>query len=106
VGNLTNFAFDYVGCRLWNSKSHGWPSLSVAWASAAVLANMISYIMIGKINERLPESERISYIWWGTEVRKRFKELYPGNRLVLLLDSCMVVLIVSFILGLRFWVFG
>jgi hypothetical protein len=28
---------------------------------AAVLADMISYIMIGKINERVPESERISF---------------------------------------------
>jgi hypothetical protein len=32
-----------------------------AGTSAAVLANMISYIMIGKINERVPESERISF---------------------------------------------
>jgi hypothetical protein len=65
---------------------------------------MISYIMIGKINERVPESERISYLWWGTEVRKRFKELYPGNRLVLLLDSCLVAMIVAFILLIKFWV--
>jgi hypothetical protein len=75
-----------------------------AGTSAAVLANMISYIMIGKINERVPESERISYLWWGTEVRKRFKELYPGNRLVLLLDSCLVAMIVAFILLIKFWV--
>lgn len=29
-------------------------------ASAAVLANMLSFVMIGKINERVLESERIS----------------------------------------------
>ena len=75
-------------------------------ASSAVLANMISLMMIGKINERLPENERISYFWWGTEVRKRFKQLYPGNRLVLLLDSCVVMMILSFILLIRFWVFS
>jgi hypothetical protein len=63
-------------------------------------------MMIGKINERLPESERISYFWWGTEVRKRFKQLYPGNRLVFLLDSCAVMMILCFIFLIRFWVFS
>ncbi len=75
-------------------------------ASAAILANMISLMMIGKINERVPESERISYLWWGTEVRKRFKQLYPGNRRVLLLDSCVVMMILCFIFLIRFWVFS
>ncbi len=39
-------------------------------ASSAILANTICLVMIGKINERLPEGERISYFWWGTEVRE------------------------------------
>ena len=66
-------------------------------ASAAVVANMIFLIMIGKINERLSEGERISYFAGGTEVRKRFKQVYPGNRLVFLLDSSVVMMIsVSF----------
>jgi hypothetical protein len=75
-------------------------------ASAAALANMISFMMIGKINERLPENKRISYFWWGNQVRKRFKQLYPGNRLVFLLDSSVVMMILCFILVIRFWVFG
>jgi hypothetical protein len=75
-------------------------------ASAAVLANMISFIMIGKINVRSPESERISYFWWGTEVRKRFKQLYPGNKLVFLLDFCVAIMILSFMFLIRLWVFG
>jgi hypothetical protein len=74
--------------------------------SAAVLANMISLIMIGKINILLPEQERISYLWWGTEVRKRFKQLYPKNKLVFLLDGCLATLILCFIALVRFWVFG
>jgi hypothetical protein len=91
------------------------PSIHVSWlvtfafclgASATVLANMISFMMIGKINERLPENERISYFWWGNEVRKRFKQLYPGNGLVFLLDSSVVMMILCFILVVRFWVFG
>jgi hypothetical protein len=73
--------------------------------SAAITANMISFMMIGKINEKVPESERISYFWWGTEVRKRFKELYPGNKLKFLLDSCVVLMVLSGALIVRFWVF-
>ncbi len=75
-------------------------------ASSAVLANMLSFIMIDKINARVSENERISYLWWGTEVRKRFKQLYPGNRLVLLLDSSVVLMVLSFVLVIRYWAFG
>jgi len=84
-----------------------WPVICAGClgASAAVMANMISFVMIGKINERLLESERMSYLWWGTEVRKRFKQLYPGNRLVFLLDSCALMIVLCFIALIRFWVF-
>jgi len=75
-------------------------------ASFAVLANILSVVMIGKINEQLPENERISYFWWGTEVRRRFKRLYPNHRLVFLLDSCLVLMILCFIFLIRSWVFG
>jgi hypothetical protein len=75
-------------------------------ATAAVFANMISLAMIGKINSRLPDGEKLSYLWWGTEVRKRFKQLFPGDKLIFLLDACVVVMILSFIGVIRFWVFG
>ncbi len=75
-------------------------------ATAAVLVNVIYFVMIGKINTMLPARERISYFWWGTGARKRFKQLYPGNKIVLLLDSCVVLMILSFILVIRFWVFS
>jgi hypothetical protein len=75
-------------------------------ATAAILVNMIYFVMIGKINAMLPENERISYFWWGTQVRKRFKQLCPGNKIVLLLDSCVVLMILCFILTIRFWVFS
>jgi hypothetical protein len=75
-------------------------------ASAAIVANMIYFMMIGKINERVPEGDRISYFWWGSEVRKRFKQLYPGNRLVLLLDFCLGLMIICFVLVIKWWVFS
>lgn len=75
-------------------------------ASSAILANMLSFVMIGKLNERLSEQERISYLWWGTEVQKRFAQLYPGSGLVRLLDCCVVIMVICFIALIRFWVFG
>ena len=66
-------------------------------ASGAVFANLISFAMIGKINERVPGNERISYLRWGTEVRRKFKQLYPGDRLVVLLDACIVLMVLGFI---------
>lgn len=77
--------------------------------SFAVFANLISFAMVGKINERVPENERLSYLRWGTEVRRKFRQLYPGNRLVVLLDVCIVLMALSFIVllivdfgGIRF----
>ena len=75
-------------------------------ASAAIIANLISFVMVGKVNERSAENEKISYLSWGSEVRMRFKQLYPGDKLVLLRDSCMVLMIFCFIALMRFWVFG
>ena len=74
--------------------------------SFAIFANILSFIMIGKINERARENERISYFWWGTEVRKRYKEFYPASKLPLLTDLCLILMVVSFLFLIRFWVFG
>ena len=74
--------------------------------SAAVLANMLFFIMIGKVNQRSPPNQRISYLWWGSGVRSRFKQLYPESPLGWLLNSCYVIMIVSFIIVVRLWVFG
>ena len=63
-----------------------------------MLANTVPVVMIGKINERVPDNERISCLRWGTEVRRRFKELSPRNRLVVVLDSCVLAMILSFVL--------
>ena len=80
--------------------------LGLVFGSFAILANMISFIMIGKINERVPESERVSYFWWGTEVRKTFKRLYPESKLTLLLNLCVILMVVCFPMLLWIWVFN
>lgn len=72
----------------------------------AVVANMVYLTMIDKINEKSPESERISYFSGGVEVRRRFKELYPADKLIRVLDSCLLVTLLCCILGIKFWVFA
>jgi hypothetical protein len=72
----------------------------------AIAANMLSFVMIGKINERVPEAERISYFWWSTGVKKRYKELFPSSKIPLLVNVCVVTLLVLFALTVRLWVFG
>jgi hypothetical protein len=74
--------------------------------ASAFLANMISFLMITKINECVPENQRISYLRWGTEVRKRYREFFPGSKLPFLVNVCVVLMLVSFALGVKFWVFG
>jgi hypothetical protein len=80
--------------------------VALMFGSFAIFANMISIAMIGKINERVAEGERISYFWWGTEVRKRFKELYPESRLTILFNLCVILMVVCFLVLLRVWVFN
>jgi hypothetical protein len=80
-------------------------AIALLGGSFAIFANMLSFIMIGKINERAPENERTSYFWWGTEVRKRYKQFYPASKLALLADLCLVLMVLSFMLLVRFWVF-
>ena len=80
--------------------------IALLGGSFAIFANMVSFIMIGKINERVPENEQISYLWWGTEVRRRYKQLYPAGKLALLADLCLILMVLFFLLLIKFWVFG
>jgi hypothetical protein len=52
-----------------------------------------------------PMQPHISYSWWGTEVRKTHKQLYPASRLVFLLDLGIILVVLYFLFLIRFWVF-
>ncbi len=80
--------------------------IALIGGSFAIFSNMLSFIIIGKINERVPESERISYFWWGTEIRKKYKQLYPEGKLVFLLNLCVILMVLCFPFLIWFWVFG
>ncbi len=72
----------------------------------ALSANLISYVMIWKINKRVPQNEQISYWWWGSEVQRKFKQHYPSHKLTHLLRGCIVIMVLCFLFLIRFWVFG
>ena len=77
-------------------------AVGLIMGSLAITASTLSYIMIGKINELVPENERISYFWWGTEVRKTYRRLYPTGKLALLADLCLILMVLSFLLLISF----
>jgi hypothetical protein len=63
--------------------------LLTAAVTAAVLATLVFYIMIGKVNDKLPEDQKIpyflsfsySYFQKPTVVRREYKRFYPSGRL-------------------------
>ena len=70
--------------------------LGLVGGSFAVAANMIALMIIGQINQNLPQEERISYVWWGTGIRKLHHQFYPKSRLVLLMDLCGICMVICF----------
>jgi hypothetical protein len=77
-----------------------------ACGAAAFAANLISISMINRINAYVPKPEPIDQYRWGSEVRQRFKQLFPGDKLIHWLDFSVIVMLLSFALVIRFWVFG
>lgn len=72
----------------------------------AITDNMIALVIIGKINEIVPESERVSYLSWDSSIRRRYKKLYPERKLVLLFDLSVILMVIAFLACVRFWVFA
>ena len=75
-------------------------------APSAVVANLVSFRMIEKLNRGVPEQEHTSYVWWGTEVRGKFKRAYPRDKTVVVLDASVITMILCFLVAIRYWVFG
>lgn len=75
-----------------------------AWS--ALLAAVVSRIMAARVNRHLPQAERISAIRQTRDLRKRYKQLYPRTKLVLLLDISIVVFVLSIIVLVESLLFG
>jgi hypothetical protein len=74
--------------------------------SAAVFANMIAFIMVGKVNEKSSEGDRVSYWTWDGSIRRKYKRLYPESKLVLAFDLTVIVMLLCFPVRLWQWVFA
>ncbi len=68
----------------------------------AVIGNMLALVMIGKINQKVPESERVGYFGWSSGIKKRYRLLYPDSKLIFAVRICEVSMIVCFIVGIWF----
>ena len=66
-------------------------------ASAALLANMLALMIVGQINQALPQNQHTSYLWYDLRIRKRHRQLYPNSKLVFLLDMCIFAMFMSFL---------
>ncbi|MBZ5594225.1 MAG: hypothetical protein LAP39_18445 [Acidobacteriia bacterium] len=65
-------------------------------ATMAIAANMLTLVMIGQINRKLPESEQISYIFWGIgKVLRYHRQYYPRSWLPYLSLACGALMIAS-----------
>lgn len=74
--------------------------------SFAVFANVIALIMVGKVNEKASESDRVSYWAWDVSIRRKYKRLYPESKLVLVFDLSVILMLLCFPVLLWQWVFG
>jgi hypothetical protein len=53
-------------------------------ASIGFVVNMLGLMMIVKVNEALPERERISCWDWRRDVTKQYRRIYPRSKLPLI----------------------
>lgn len=70
----------------------------------ALSANLISVMMVDKINAGQSEGKQRSIFWWGTGLRKEFRQRYPSSRLVLIRDLCVGLMILCFAFEVKSWV--
>ena len=67
-------------------------------ASAAIVANMLTLIMVGQVNRKLSQSEQISYVSWDiAKVFRYHRGFYPRSKMVYLTAICGVVMLASFV---------
>lgn len=67
--------------------------------NSAVLANILIYVMLVRINRRLPTDRQISYLAYGMgRVQREYKRLYPGSFLYVFLWLCGGICVISMLL--------
>lgn len=64
-------------------------------ATFVIVANLITYAMLGQINAKLPERERLSYLGFhlakNRRISKLYRHLYPNARLLWVSRGCFIM---------------
>jgi len=76
----------------------------IAAGAFGLAANGIALIMIGRVNKVVTPSDRVSYLERDMSFRRKFKQLYPGDRLALRHDLSVGLFFSFFLAGA--WIFG
>ncbi len=65
----------------------------------ALAANLVAVTMIDQINRKVPEGQKVHWLFWGTEIKKKHRAIYPDSKLVpaingltWLMAACFLVL--------------
>jgi hypothetical protein len=70
--------------------------LGLLFGSFAVLGNMLALVMVGQINLKAPENERVHYAGWGLSIGKKHRELHPDSKLSHAFYLCFGLMTVCF----------
>ena len=68
----------------------------------ALAANLVYFTMIGQINQKVPDRQKVDLISWGPEVKKKHRALYPDSKLVSVVNALTWLVVVSFLVLIWF----
>ena len=63
----------------------------------ALAANLRAFTIIDQINQKVPEGQKVDWFFWGTEIKKRHRALYPDSKLVPGLNILTWLLVATFL---------
>jgi len=53
----------------------------------ALVANLVAFTMIDQINRKVPEGLKVHWLFWGTEIKKKHRAIYPDSKLVSVING-------------------
>ena len=67
-----------------------------------IVANLLTYAILGQINARLPQNERLSYMGFylrkNSRMARLYKQLYPDGRLLRASQACFACAVVCIVM--------
>lgn len=64
--------------------------------SFAICANILAFVMVEQINQKVVGNERVSFLAWDSRMRKKHRELYPQSKLAFAFDLCIILMVACF----------